>query len=139
MKQMMSNKYAYLSFFLLLLACSSPTETIELVDENDGSKISYTRRTDNFAKQGLYIKTHRDGYKFEEAHYENDTLHGTRTLFFPNGKIQIIENYDMGEFKGPWKTFYENGQLKLEGEYINNRIEKVKNDIFQFTLIFSVI
>jgi antitoxin component YwqK of YwqJK toxin-antitoxin module len=29
----------------------------------------------------------------------------------------------MGAFQGAWKTFHENGQLKLEGEYIDNKME----------------
>ncbi len=122
MNSMTIKNNLFLALCCYLMACSNPTELIETVDE-DGSKVSYTRRTDNFGKQGLYTKWYKDGGKFEEAHYENDTLHGTRKLYYPNGQVQIVENYDMGQFKGAFQSFYENGQLQAEGEYVDNQIE----------------
>ena len=122
--RLMKNKNYYLAFCLFLFTCSSSTEMVEMIDE-DGAKISYTRRTDNFGKQGLYTKWYKDGGKLEEAMYENDTLHGFRKMYYPNGKEQIIEHYDMGQFKGLWQSYFESGQLQLEGEYVNNSMEGV--------------
>ena len=112
-----------LSFLLLitavcLSACSSKLETVESTDEY-GYIVKYTRSKDDFAKQGLYTRLGKDGKKMEEANYVNDTLHGPRTLFYPNGQAEIIEQYHKGQFAGIFKTFHESGKIKLEGEYIN--------------------
>lgn len=115
----------FFAFCLLLTGCKTKLEKVETIDEDSGEKITYTRKVDNFGKQGLYTRWTKEGNKAEEAMYENDTLHGVRKLFYPDGTVFIEEYYDMGEFKGPWKTFHENGQVKLEGEYIENKMEGV--------------
>ncbi len=103
---------------LCLAACKSELETVESKDE-DGNLIRFTRQTENYARQGLFTRLTPDGIKLEESNYLNDTLHGQRTLFFPNGKPEIIELYHKGAFSGKHKTFFESGQLKVEGEYID--------------------
>jgi len=108
---------------VLLTGCKSSTELVETVDEETGEKISYTRRVDNFGKQGLYTRLAKNGVKLEEAMYENDTLNGFRKLYYEDGEIFILENYVHGAFQGSWKTFHENGKVKLEGEYVDNKME----------------
>ncbi len=108
---------------ILFAGCKSSTELVETVDEETGEKITYTRKVDNFGKQGLYTRLTKEGVKIEEAMYENDTLNGFRRLYYEDGSVFIEEQYEMGAFQGAWKTFHENGQLKLEGEYIDNKME----------------
>ena len=108
---------------LFATGCKSSTELVETVDAETGEKVSYTRRVDNFGKQGLYTRLNKDGAKLEEAMYENDTLNGFRKLYYEDESVYIEEQYKMGAFQGPWKTFHENGQLKLEGDYIDNKME----------------
>ena len=65
---------------ILFAGCKSSTELVETVDEETGEKISYTRKVDNFGKQGVYTRLTKEGVKIEEAMYENDTLNGFRKL-----------------------------------------------------------
>ena len=129
-------KFKYLPVFIFvfgifLFGCKSSTEFVETIDEETGEKVTYTRRTDNFGKQGLYTRFTKDGAKAEEAMYENDTLNGVRKLFYPDGTVVIEENYRMGDFEGGWKTFYENGKVKLEGQYADNKMEGMWKGYYQ--------
>ncbi|MEM1320209.1 MAG: toxin-antitoxin system YwqK family antitoxin [Bacteroidota bacterium] len=101
---------------LCLAACKGELETVESEDA-DGNLIRFTRNTENYARQGVFTRLSPDGQKLEEAHYNNDTLDGQRTIFYPSGKAEIIENYSKGQFAGTFQTFYESGQLQLEGKY----------------------
>lgn len=79
----------------------------------------YRSKSDN-AKQGLYRKLTSGGVLLEEASYVNDTIHGIRIQYYEKGDTQIIETFDMGTFNGPFKAYYENGNLELLGHYDNN-------------------
>ncbi|MEL6862930.1 MAG: toxin-antitoxin system YwqK family antitoxin [Bacteroidota bacterium] len=110
-------------FLLSLAACgSSDVESVSNVEEN-GDKVTYSRKKTDYAKQGKYIRHNAQGQLLEEANYANDTLHGPRTLYFSNGKPEIVETYEMGQFVGPYLLYFENGQLQQEGEYIGGQME----------------
>ncbi len=116
----MKNTYLYLLLIFVLCACGrNNLEQVELT-EDDGSKVTYTRNKENFAKEGTLVRFDADGVKLEKAEYKNDTLHGVRHLYYPNGNIQVSENYMNGTFEGDFKSFYENGKVQLEGIYVNN-------------------
>ncbi len=86
----------------------------------DGNTEEFQRKTEDYAKHGSYVKYGPNGQIMEEAFYINDTLHGSRVLYYENADTQIVETYDMGIFEGPFLAFYDNGQLELHGEYRNN-------------------
>ncbi|MEM8906525.1 MAG: toxin-antitoxin system YwqK family antitoxin [Bacteroidota bacterium] len=117
----MKNVFFYCSF-LVFLACGNGLENVEIV-EDDGSVTHYTRKKDNFAKEGLLTRMDQAGTKIEEAHYQNDTLHGERRLYYETGELHIIENHDHGIFKGPYQMFHKNGQLKFEAQYQQGTLE----------------
>ncbi len=104
---------------VLFIACSSNLETVETKNEF-GYTIKYTRSKTDYAKQGKYVSLFPNGTPYEEASYENDVLHGERKLYYENGNVEVIENYNMGNFTSPYKSFYEDGTLKQEGAYDNN-------------------
>lgn len=111
--------YKFLAVLLLvscMTACGPDVETVEVKNEFD-QKERYQRRAKDFAKEGLYQRFHQSGYLLEEAHYANDSLHGTRATFFPNGKREREETYRHGVLHGPLVLYYENGQKQLEQEY----------------------
>jgi antitoxin component YwqK of YwqJK toxin-antitoxin module len=111
----------YLAIFILLLvfSCARKVETIETKNEF-GYTIKYSRNKTDFAKQGIYTAFYPPGKKYEEANYINDTLHGERKLYFESGELEVVENYDMGNFISPYKRFFENGKVQQEGSYENN-------------------
>ncbi len=122
----MLSKHSHpLSLFLLsclilflLPACSEKLEYVEVKDEF-GNIEKYSRQKDDYAKEGPYTKVGPNGIKIEEAHYKNDTLHGTRTIFHRNGQAEIVENIVFGQFEGSYGQYYENGNVELEGQYTN--------------------
>jgi antitoxin component YwqK of YwqJK toxin-antitoxin module len=117
-----------LSLALMTLQCngvgdSSAVETVEVRDSIYGYVERFERRTDDFAKHGLYEKRDADGKLIETAFYENDTLNGPRVVFFETGDTQIVETYQMGIFEGPYRLYHENGAIELTGDYINNEMK----------------
>ncbi len=120
-------KNTYLFLLLIFLFCACGTNNLEQVEviEEDGSKLSYTRNKENFAKEGTLTRFAVDGSKLEKAEYKNDTLNGFRHLYYPNGNIQVSENYVNGAFEGVFQSFYENSKLQLEGNYVKNVMEGV--------------
>lgn len=112
-----------LPFLLLLfLAACSNVETVENTDEN-GIRIRYERRKNDFAKEGMYQRYNPEGKLVEEAHYANDSLHGERKLFFPNGNLDVLETYRHGVFHGAYRKYYDNGKLQLEQTYDNGAMQ----------------
>jgi|APTNR8051073442_1049403.scaffolds.fasta_scaffold00626_15 antitoxin component YwqK of YwqJK toxin-antitoxin module len=131
-------------FFLLLLAtfapgCGAPgtpadkgvqsgeaanLETIENTTE-DGYLERFSRRKSDYARHGAYYKLNPAGQLIELAHFENDTLHGERILFYETGDTLQIEHYQKGSFEGNYRAFYPGGKLELEGVYVGNTMDGV--------------
>lgn len=109
-------------FFLLVLAACSNIETVDNTDEN-GQREHYQRRKKDFAKEGFYQRFRADGSKAEEANYLNDSLQGERKYFYPNGKVESIEHYQMGVIHGKFEAFYEDGTHKVEQTFVNGALE----------------
>lgn len=86
----------------------------------DGYVSKYTRRKENFAREGTLVVLDPQGVKIEEATYRNDTLDGLRLIFYQTGDTQIVETYRNGKFEGPFNAYYPSGQLELEGQYEND-------------------
>lgn len=110
----------FLCSLMVLAACRSELETVETTDE-DGYQIQYTRSKTDYAKQGKYISYFPDGTVYEEAEYLNDTLHGSRKLYYENGKLSVVENYKRGKFISPFLKYFESGEVQIEGSYENNK------------------
>jgi len=109
------------SFLYIFIGCgNSNIETIE--SKNDAGKVieKYTRKKDNFAKEGKYEAFFDNGKLSETANYVNDTLHGERKIYRGDGSIQTVENYENGQFSGMYQNIYPNGQVKFEGVYTDN-------------------
>ncbi len=108
-------------FFLMFLAVlafgCSDVETTEVTDTAGNVIERYGRKKADFAKQGLYERFDSTGVLMEMAHYQNDTLHGERKLFYENGKLQYAEQYAHGAFAGPYIAYYGNGEIELTGQY----------------------
>ncbi|MDZ4679005.1 MAG: toxin-antitoxin system YwqK family antitoxin [Saprospiraceae bacterium] len=97
-------------------------EVIEATTE-DGYLERFSRRKADYAREGAYYKLNPDGQLIELAHYENDTLHGQRILFFATGDTLQIEHYQRGFFEGNYQAFYPGGKLELEGVYVANTMD----------------
>lgn len=120
----MEAKHFIIGFILsaTIVACGRPTETIEVRLEAGGIE-RYERRKSDSAKEGKYERFNSEGRLVEQATYQNDSLDGQRTLFYPNGQKEIVENYKRGIFDGPYFSYYENGQIQLEQQYVNGSLQ----------------
>lgn len=96
-------------------------EEVSEIDEF-GVKEVFLRRTDNFAKEGLFQRFNADGKLIEEANYSDNKLHGTRILFFDNGDTSSIETLVNGLYEGPYRLYHDNGTLAQDGNYTNNEM-----------------
>lgn len=116
-------------FFCLIIlafglqACQNKVETVEGFDDDGNLLERYTRKTEDYARHGTYIKYYENGEVEEHAHFQNDTLHGQRTLFYENGDTLIVENYTNGQFSGDYRTYFQSGVLESEGAYVDGVME----------------
>ncbi len=116
-----------LSFFVVLVsflcfACGKQTEIAEVRDGEGNLIEKYAKDPKTNLRNGLSTK-YIGKRKVEEAHYLNDVLHGERKVFYENGTVEALENYENGIFVGPYKSFYEkNNSLKSEGEYVAGKM-----------------
>jgi antitoxin component YwqK of YwqJK toxin-antitoxin module len=114
---------SYSSIFLsiLLCACSSP-ESLEFVEKKDdfGYTLKFHRKPASGALQGWLNKYDTANRLIESAHYDNDTLHGLRILYFDNGDTMSLETYNRGSFEGLFRAWHENGKIEIEGTYADN-------------------
>ncbi len=104
---------------LLPTACKeNPTEIVETRDA-EGRLERYERNKKDFAKAGKYQKFAADGKLIEEANYRQDKLEGERRYFYPNGKVESIENYKNGLLHGKYRKFLEDGAPRIEQDYVD--------------------
>lgn len=99
------------------------TETVEREDDY-GNLERYSRRKNDYARQGIFSKFDKEGRLLEQAQYENDTLNGLRVLFFEEtGDTNVVETYSRGRFHGPYRVYYPGGKIELLANYSNNVME----------------
>ncbi len=60
-------------------------------------------------RDSIWITYAFDGTKLEEATYAAGKLHGSYTMFYPNGKLMERGTYDAGVKVGTWTRFRETG------------------------------
>ena len=82
----------------------------------DGLLVSTeTRLNDQY--HGPFIANHPNGKVQLEANYTQDEMSGIVKVYYLSGVLKEIVNFDKNVESGPFKEFYENGNVKAEGEY----------------------
>jgi antitoxin component YwqK of YwqJK toxin-antitoxin module len=99
-----------------LMACQKSNMIIKK-DEKGNIAEQYSITEDSL-KQGEYI-AYVDGVLYEKALYNRGQLQGKRLIYYPDGAVEIEENYDKDQIIGSYKTFFEDGTLAQEAQYIN--------------------
>ena len=98
----------------LLISCS---DVRQMEVHEDGELVAqYSVQKKTEIRHGPYQKF-ANGQLAEEGVYQDGQLHGERILYYANGNAELIENYEMDEFKGLYQAFYESGALHIEGMY----------------------
>ncbi|NJK83652.1 MAG: toxin-antitoxin system YwqK family antitoxin, partial [Saprospiraceae bacterium] len=54
-------------------------------------------------------------------HYENDVHHGLYQVFYENENIKLQGQYVAGSMEGEWQGFYEDGTLKEKVTFKENQ------------------
>ena len=72
-------------------------------------------------RDGESVSFYDSGEKRSTATFKKGLLEGNVINFYQNGHIEEIYNYSGGKKLGPFKTYYPNAQLKMEGEVYDLR------------------
>ena len=116
---------AALAFAALALAGCSDLEPVERRNAEGVVVERYTRTRGDSLMQGLYQAFDPEGELVEEANYAAGQLDGERTLYYPGGAVQYVEQHRGGIFEGTYRAYYPDGQLELTGEYAANAMTGV--------------
>lgn len=77
---------------------------------------------DNKAKKGLWQFYNRFGNLSEETMYNAEgKSDGLSKTYYPNGKLKSEMNYINDEVDGPYKNFFDNGNMSYEGSAKSNK------------------
>ncbi len=76
------------------------------------------------------IKTFYDNGKTvkEEKNYLNGQLNGPYRAYYENGQVQREATYKSGALTGPAKVYYKNGGLKTEINYVEGKRHGIKHE-----------
>lgn len=66
------------------------------------------------------INYNLDGTVKETWTFEKDTLTGTKTTYWPNGKAKVVYNYKDGKLNGEYIGYYENGYIARKSFFYDN-------------------
>jgi antitoxin component YwqK of YwqJK toxin-antitoxin module len=97
---------------------------VQIKDDQGNIVEEYEIVRETGKKHGEYRKF-SSARLIETAHFVNDTLDGLRTIFDREGNKEIEETYVMGIYQGPYLTFYPNGQVKLDGSYLDGTMHGI--------------
>lgn len=110
-------------FLLILLSLSSCNNVTVVENKNEAGQLveRYTINPQTKLKEGLHETFFTEnGGKCEESNYKAGILRGEQIFYYENGQIKERRNFDVnGSFTGVFKSFFENGHLKSEGQYEN--------------------
>jgi len=104
---------------LILTSCEQKLEMVENKNEEQQYIETYTIVKGGNTKQGPYVKKTLDGKLLEESTYENGMLEGKQKLYNKN-VLYSTSIYQKGKLDGLYQTFYEGGQINVEGEYVQD-------------------
>lgn len=109
------SKVSLLSILSLLLVLSSCRK-----EKYIGTLVDYPGE-----KEGLIQAYTENGMLYEEGQFKQGVLDGYRKIYYPDGKLQIVETYKNGKFEGPFVKYHKNGKKKVEGKYVNSTMEGI--------------
>jgi antitoxin component YwqK of YwqJK toxin-antitoxin module/Tfp pilus assembly protein PilF len=75
----------------------------------------------NGKSEGKYLYMNDQGQPISELNFLNDALDGMQHYFYPNLEKSDDITYSKGKKQGPFKDYYWNGAIRLEGSYTNEQ------------------
>jgi len=123
---MLKNIKAYLYFALVLLiltltACnaSEELELSNLVERND----LYYKINDEKPFSGAIVDffNKEQDFKKEYAQIKDGQRHGKYQSWYENQQVKLDGEYKQGKRDGEWIEYYDNGQIKTKGNYLDDK------------------
>jgi antitoxin component YwqK of YwqJK toxin-antitoxin module len=81
--------------------------------------------TNEFGKQGYWVKYNEEGTKFSEENFSNDKKHGLFIRYNENTTIACISNFVNGFHDGLGVEYYEDGSVLEEWAYENGNFTSI--------------
>ena len=127
-----SYKNHWLIGFLFIIFCSCNDRLTTVVEELQPGVTYKSYQVDRDSLiQGEYLVYFEDGTSlFERSFYKDNILHGKRTLYYPNGNIEVIENYLDGVLTDTLIVLFENGNIQRKVPYIDGAINGVLTSFY---------
>ena len=109
-----------------------PTAIMQFPEEEDSVSVTYYTQKGKPISKGKMLDRKREG-KWEYYHqqsdsimmtevYKNDTLNGMQKTYFTNGNLAEETNYVNGEKDGSSKIYSENGKVTKKLNYKNGEL-----------------
>ena len=125
MKGRSMNRFWFLILILITLNSCNKLEVVE--NKNEAGKLveRYTIDPKTKLKEGLHETFFTDNNgKCEESNYKSGVLRGEQIFYYENGQVRERRNFDeTGSFTGVFKSYFETGHLKSEGQYTNGAMD----------------
>ena len=77
-----------------------------------------------------YFENKKRQAKFE-LHVINGKRHGSYKSYYENGQIKIYSNYINGVLDGSYRHYYENGQIEVDRNYINGELDGIYKSYYE--------
>lgn len=121
----MKNHFAHFLLLLPMIFCVACQKADYVTIKDDKGNISekYAINADSL-KHGEYT-AFINGALVEKALYVNGNLDGERTIFHPNGAVEIVEQYKNNQIVGPYKTYFHDGTLAQEATYVDGMMQGI--------------
>lgn len=95
---------------------------------SDGVILSIDRMDDSNSKYRQVTEYYRNGNKKMESAFQDGELHGAQTMYYEDGAIQSVVQYDHGIQRGTIQAYMNDGSPIVDGVYENDRFSGVMNE-----------
>ncbi|MCO5232954.1 MAG: toxin-antitoxin system YwqK family antitoxin [Chitinophagales bacterium] len=126
-------KYYIFSVFPIILFSCNQKKTITIKNKifDNQFEIYEVLKSDKKTKEGPYYRINALGDTIEKVNYMEGKMEGQRILYYPNGQVEIVENYINNQYNGPYQSFYENGSPKQFGTFKDGQFESELKTYYQ--------
>ena len=124
-----STYFYFLTVPILLLTLYLTKSTITQV-KDEYKQLIKKEKYFNDGRHLEYFENKKRQAKFE-LHVINGERHGSYKSYYENGQIKIYSNYINGVLDGSYRHYYENGQIELDCNYINGELDGIYKSYYE--------
>ena len=109
-----------LLLLFILIGCSSEPLNYGLLEKRENG-VHYLRDSNKIYSGPVFNISGKS-----EGTLKKGKFHGPFKFYYDNGQLELEETYNNGELDGPYKEYYENGQLLSEGTWKDGELIEQK-------------